>query len=356
MKAGDEKEVMIHLPQDARERGEMVERALAQGFHIFLCHEIPEELKGLEGVTIHSPLEEGDVKVLPPDRIGEEGDQPFAIQLELREKGDERKAIEAGRAGARAILVETADWKIIPLENLVAELQKGNTSLFARIDRVEEVKTMFKVLEKGVDGVIFTPRRAEDIDALAKEMEEAARIELLPAEVLEKKDVGSGDRVCIDTASLLKEGEGMLLGSQAGLLFLLCGETLGSKFSAPRPFRVNAGPVHSYILLPDGRTKYLSELECGDNVLLLDRDGRPRRAVIGRVKIEERPLTLVKARCGERLGKILVQNAETIRFMTRDGPPIPVTDLKPGDEILVHLEEARGRHFGIEVDEFLIEK
>lgn len=31
-----------------------------------------------------------------------------------------------------------------------------------------------------------------------------------------------------------------------------------------RPFRINAGPVHSYALLGDGSTKYLSELCAGD--------------------------------------------------------------------------------------------
>lgn len=33
-----------------------------------------------------------------------------------------------------------------------------------------------------------------------------------------------------------------------------------------RPFRINAGPVHSYTLLADGSTKYLAELEAGDQV------------------------------------------------------------------------------------------
>jgi len=354
MKKG--KDVMIHLSKDCGNIEEIVDGALAHGFHLFLCDKVPEKLRGVDGVTVFSSLDGGDVKVIPPSQVRERVNQPFAVQLRIEGKRDEERAIEAGAAGAKAVLVETVDWKIIPLENLVAELQKTGTRIFAKIDRVDEVKTMFKVLEKGVDGVIFTPRRREEIDALALEMERFEEIKLLPAEVLEKRDVGSGHRVCVDTASILEEGEGMLLGSQANLLFLVCGETLGSKFTAPRPFRVNAGPVHSYILLPDGRTKYLSELECGDEVLVLDRYGRTKKAVVGRVKIEERPLTLVKVRCGEKVGKILVQNAETIRFMAKDGPPIPVTDLKPGDEILVHLGEGGGRHFGARVDEFLMEK
>jgi 3-dehydroquinate synthase II len=55
-------------------------------------------------------------------------------------------------------------------------------------------------------------------------------------------------------------------------------------------------------------------------------------------------------------GSIIVQNAETIRFIGRDNRLIAVTDLKVGDEVLVYAKGSRGRHFGIEVDEFILEK
>ncbi|MEM4344754.1 MAG: 3-dehydroquinate synthase II, partial [Candidatus Nitrosocaldus sp.] len=55
-------------------------------------------------------------------------------------------------------------------------------------------------------------------------------------------------------------------------------------------------------------------------------------------------------------GSIIVQNAETIRFIGKDARLIAVTDLKAGDEVLVYARGSRGRHFGIEVDEFILEK
>ena len=50
-------------------------------------------------------------------------------------------------------------------------------------------------------------------------------------------------RVCVDTASLLAPGEGLLVGSFARALFLVHSECAQSAYISSRPFRVNAGPV-----------------------------------------------------------------------------------------------------------------
>lgn len=74
-------------------------------------------------------------------------------------------------------------------------------------------------------------------------------------QVTEVSSVGMGDRVCVDTCSLLGEDEGMLVGSAGQGLFLVLSEAAQSDYVASRPFRVNAGPVHSYCLCPDGKTR-----------------------------------------------------------------------------------------------------
>jgi 3-dehydroquinate synthase II len=62
---------------------------------------------------------------------------------------------------------------------------------------------------------------------------------------------------------------------------------------------------------------------------------------------------------GQQIGLIL-QNAETIRLVSPDGKAVSVTKLKPGDKVLGHIEKAgpsgAGRHFGMKVDETLIER
>ncbi len=146
-----------------------------------------------------------------------------------------------------------------------------------------------------------------------------------------------------------------MVGSQANGLFLVHAETLSSEFVESRPFRVNAGAVHAYVRLPKEKTKYLSELGAGDEVLIVNANGKARVGVIGRVKIERRPLLLVEAEREGETYKTLLQNAETINLVGKDSKPISVAKLKPGDEVLLYVERA-GRHFGTKVDEMLVER
>jgi len=169
------------------------------------------------------------------------------------------------------------------------------------------------------------------------------------------KPLGMGDRVCVDTCTQMEPGQGMLVGNSSAALFLVHAESLENPYVAARPFRVNAGPVHAYIRVPENKTRYLSELKAGDEVLVVDHQGKTCPATVGRVKIEKRPLMLVTATHKDREFATIVQNAETIRLTRPDGAAVSVVQLVPGDEILVALEEA-GRHFGHKVTETILEK
>lgn len=54
--------------------------------------------------------------------------------------------------------------------------------------------------------------------------------------------------------------------------------------------------MHAYISVPGGKTCYLSELKAGKEVMIADQKGHLRTAIVGRVKIETRPLILVEAK------------------------------------------------------------
>jgi len=176
------------------------------------------------------------------------------------------------------------------------------------------------------------------------------------ATVTKTVDVGNGERACIDTASQLSIGEGLLVGSRANFFFLVHSETVPSEYIPTREFRVNAGAIHSYVLADDGKTRYLTELKASDKVRTVSSDGTSRRVVVGRVKIERRPLMMVEAEVNGERGTVMLQKAETIRLIRPDGNTVSVTDLKVGDEILVHLTQNKARHFGGEVDEFILER
>jgi 3-dehydroquinate synthase II len=268
---------------------------------------------------------------------------------------DLEEIVIASSIGPDLVIIESTNWKIIPLENIIARLHKSGTKIYTTANSVDEVRTMFAVLELGTDGVIFTTDDEKQVNDLGAFLERK-NLTLQASRIVEIKDVGAGERVCIDTVSMLKTGEGLLVGSKANFLFLIHNESIGSSFTSPRPFRVNAGAVYCYTLLPDGKTKYLSEIESGAEVLIISQEGLSRPVIVGRSKIETRPLRLIKAETNGEQGSIILQNAETIRVVSKEGNLVSVTDLKVGNEILTHISQRSGRHFGMEVDEYILEK
>ena len=320
---------------------------------------VPLACRGLDhaaGISV-IPMEMEKSRVISELERAKKTGKKAALLATIADKNSERMAVElAGLADY--LLVLTPGWKVIPLENLIAEL-KGRVTVLAGVRDAEEAKIAVETLEAGADGVLLDPRNRGpgeikevrgSLDALGAE-----KVELVPARVTMIRQVGLGDRACIDTTSLMEIGEGMLVGNQSDGLFLVHSETLPSEFVEPRPFRVNAGGIHAYVLVPGGRTKYLSELRSGDEVLIVSSEGRGRAAVVGRIKIERRPMVLVEAERDGKRYRILLQNAETINLVGADGRPISVTALRTGDEVLIHAEKS-GRHFGVKVEETIVER
>mgnify|MGYP001084732051 CR=1 FL=1 len=271
-------------------------------------------------------------------------------RLEIGSKDDERRAAAVPRG--TILWLHLKEWTIIPLENLLAQRDR----LMAEVSTADEARTMLGVLEKGVDGVVMAGRDAAEVRkvvALVHGLSPA--IELCPATVTRVAPIGMGDRVCIDTCSNMRAGQGMLVGNTSSAFFLVHSESLENPYVAARPFRVNASAVHAYLLLPGGRTAYLSDLRTGDEVLVVDSRGRTGTAHIGRCKVESRPMLMVFAEAGGRELSVCLQNAETINLVSPEGKPISVSRLKPGDTVLVRLE-AGGRHFGMKIDETLVER
>ncbi|MEM2855553.1 MAG: 3-dehydroquinate synthase II [Candidatus Nitrosocaldaceae archaeon] len=307
-----------------------------------------------EGFEIIS--ESNDADYIVYDRLEDIIDNNRSgFKIRVKGKEDEETITKAVGKGAKFIIVEADDWKIIPLENIIARLEKSNTKIYTLANNAEEVRTMFNVLQLGVDGVILNTTDPSTIRRSLAYIS-SIKVDLKVAEITDIMECASGERVCVDTISILKYGEGMLIGNRSNFLFLVHNESIGSSFTSPRPFRVNAGAVHCYTLLPNGKTKYLSEIESGDEVLIVSKDGSARSVTVGRAKIETRPMILIKAIYDDEVGSIIVQNAETIRFVKGDGSLASVTELRKGDRVFVSVQEGKGRHFGMAVNEYIMEK
>jgi len=360
------------------EKKGIITTALESGIDTVVDFENVPEIKKLGNIKIVSNSDaadivlvgknsEGDGTVKIPDDLSESKDlqdvnelkrkgKKVASYIEIKSKKHEELAVEIGRAADYVILVGS-DWKIIPLENIIADLQSEDVKLVAVAAHYEEAKLALETLEHGTDGILLYTSDIHQIKKVAALIEkiDSESYDLKPATVTDIRPVGSGDRVCIDTCSMMKVGEGMLIGSYSKGLFLVHSESLESEYVASRPFRVNAGPVHAYVMTPNNKTKYLSEIETGDELLTVDKEGNAKTTVVGRVKIEKRPLILIEVEYDGVKLKTLLQNAETIRLVGEQGNPVSIADIKVGDKVMVYLDKG-ARHFGMPIEESIIEK
>lgn len=153
--------------------------------------------------------------------------------------------------------------------------------------------------------------------------------------------------------------------------------------------------VHTYVLMPGGRTAYLTELRSGSEVLVVSTDGSCRAVTVGRCKLERRPMVCC-LRCSEinpfmlgshimrcwtnatvcataqvlveavledgSLVSIILQNAETVKIAGSKSTGeavvwegVSVAELALHQKLLVHRCSS-ARHAGIAVDEFIHEQ
>ena len=328
---------------------------------------------------------------------------PFAGCKEVTiDSGNDQSAARELVGMVDWMVISCQDWTMIPLENLVAAAAGTGTKIVAVISREEDIRGAAFALELGVDALLLPPptsmddslwqtaekivdekraissANAESIDArgsglggLATDGEKGMKSSpmMLEAVITAIEDGGIGERVCIDLTSTMELGEGLLIGSSSLALCLVHGETIQNEHVPTRPFRVNAGAVHAYVLMADGSTKYLSELAAADEVVICGRSGVHRTAIVGRLKIERRPFLLIKFKLNltssdsdsrieideegkgiatsdsHRLGQIFAQQAETVRLVSPEGSAKSVTLLKAGDAIIVRSERS-ARHMG----------
>lgn len=257
--------------------------------------------------------------------------------IDIAGKGDENKA--AVVPTDRIVVLRMLDWTIIPIENLLA-LRGRN--IMVEVANSEQARLMVEILEKGVDGVVLNTTDINEIKKTAEIVTGIAeKVELVTATITATKQLGMGDRSCLDTCTQMGLGEGMLIGNTASGFFLVHSESIDNPYVASRPFRVNAGAVHAYTLAPGGKTKYLADLKAGDEVMVVNYQGKSQVAYLGRNKIEKRPMMLIEAEAEGVPISLVMQNAETIRLVDPDGNAISVTKLKPADKVLAPYRKGR---------------
>ncbi|XP_062106681.1 uncharacterized protein LOC133818015 isoform X2 [Humulus lupulus] len=342
------------------ENKEVMTAAVERGWNTFLFSSLSRELADeWSSIAVISPLYIEDEGVFDKEnrRVGSVFKISNPGELEL---------LQPENGLAKNVIVDLLDWQVIPAENIVAAFQGSEKTVFAISKTFSEAQLFLEALEHGLGGVIL---KVEDTKAVFELKEYFDRrndmtniLSLTKATVTRVEVAGMGDRVCVDLCTIMRPGEGLLVGSFARGLFLVHSECLESNYIASRPFRVNAGPVHAYVAIPGEKTCYLSELKSGKEVIVVDQKGQQRNAIVGRVKIETRPLIIVEAKrdtVDQTHYSILLQNVETVALVSfcqgnEVQNAIPVSSLKVGDEVVLRIQGG-ARHTGIEIEEFIVE-
>ena len=315
-----------------------------------------EPIEGVDLILGHNLQIDGDALYIEGKQVGRRVDVSNS-------EGQSKARTMAG--SVEWILLDLGEWKMIPIENIIAACDGGPTKVAARISSPEQVLGAAFALQIGVDALLVDEKTLQTALIAKSQRGEVTvdgddetgneELELSLLEVIEVSEGGVGDRVCVDLTSLLEPGEGMIVGSSSKSMVLVHGETVESEFVPTRPFRVNAGASHSYIMMADGSTSYLSELKMGDEVLVVNGNEEARNCVVGRVKIEKRPFILFRWKNeNDNEAGVLLQQAETVRLISESRGLVSVTELVPGMKLLGWNGEA-GRHLGqtisAEVDE-----
>eukprot|EP00977_Amphora_coffeiformis_P017532 scaffold5772_cov188-Amphora_coffeaeformis.AAC.13 len=282
----------------------------------------------------------------------------------------------------------SSDWKMIPAENLIAAAESTGTKLAFQVNAAAQVGGLARALERGVDALcvsydadpavwkaVFraqterqTHQKGSTTTTNKSPLSSATTTTTIATGACwrrETTDTILADRVCVDFVRVLRPQEGCWIGSSAKVMALVLSEAATSQFVPTRPFRVNAGPVHSYILMADNSTKYLSELQAADQVHVYDSaTGESRSVAVGRLKQEIRPCVLMNLQLPGSVhededcdslsitGQIFLQQAETVRLGSEGGSFQRVTDFEAQDHgdatkpILLRVQST-GTHIGM---------
>jgi 3-amino-4-hydroxybenzoic acid synthase len=255
------------------------------------------------------------------------------------------------------LIGDICDETNIPLELLIARLQSSNTRVLKKVTKKIDMEIAFGVMESGSDGILLDTEDVSEIMEVDRYMmqQELGKLQLEKGVVVDVRHIGMGYRACIDTTSFMKQNEGMLIGSTSNGGLLVSSETHYLPYMELRPFRVNAGAIHSYVWCPDGMTSYLTELKTGSKVLCVDTEGNTREIVVGRSKTELRPLLKIEVEAGNKLINVVVQDDWHIRLFNVQGEPVNASTIKRGDQLLAFACQG-GRHVGLKISEVLEEQ
>lgn len=176
--------------------------------------------------------------------------------------------------------------------------------------------------------------------------------ELISGKVTSIQSIGEGLRVCIDFIDELDPLEGVWIGNTGTGYCLALAENRETDTYPKRPFRVNAGAYHHYVVKENDETIYLAEVKPG-NRLTVSNSKKDRLVTVGRVKKEYRSLTRIELEVKETIVSVTVQDADSV-YLINENEAVQAQRLQVGDHLTVKPDQP-GRHLGQRIDEEITE-
>ena len=178
------------------DKKEMITTALESGIDHVLDLDDIDQIRKLGNVKIIANSEDADIYLVG---INGEGDgfvelnedftnstdianakkaksegKTVCAYIKITDKAHEQLAVKLGEIVDYIILVGT-DWTIIPLENIIADLQKVDVEIIAAVRDLDGAKVALETLEHGTDGVIFEANDFNMTKKIAQEVVEASQ-------------------------------------------------------------------------------------------------------------------------------------------------------------------------------------
>ena len=162
---------------------------------------LPKPLTGLP-VKVASPVYGGDILVtfdITTAYAAKDRGVPVALQIAVKDRNDLERISQSLHASPDYLLIDCPNWKIIPVENLIAEIRR-RSKIIVRTRSFEESRTALSILEQGADGISLAPDHPSDIIKTRDlVLEEPEPVSLSLAKVTSIRPIGTGARVCVDT-------------------------------------------------------------------------------------------------------------------------------------------------------------
>ena len=151
------KELWVEISADAAlSQKAMLQKLAAENADFLLENTSAHSCSGKDEVTVLNSLDEKVISQL------KQSGKRVALKMSIKGKEDENTAVKAAELSADYIIINCLDWRVIPLENLIARTH-GKSKLIAEVSNAEDTKLVLETLELGADGVLLQAIKADEL-------------------------------------------------------------------------------------------------------------------------------------------------------------------------------------------------